>query len=174
MKYKKLLITSCIANVLLVIFATFFVVKFNQAEETLVQNEQNLLREFVKNQESIKIELNSSLNDTNEFSEIDLTTALTLNFANIKLFDDVSIPNDLERFHTDLNVYIHNLLIKINDETLHSSDAEDIKTVIDTLTNYQKELNFNFYDSPTEIKKKLEIAEKEVITPFLKSNSNPF
>ncbi|MBP3951822.1 hypothetical protein [Bacillus suaedae] len=174
MKYKKLLIICCIVNVLLVMLSTFFVFKINETEEILTQNEQNLLREFVKNQEGIKTKLNSSLKEQSENSEMGLIAALSLNVANIKLHEHISIPNDLRRFHFDLNVYITHLLMQSSDEKLNVSEKEDIIVVIEILTNYEEELNFNFYDSPSEIQRKLDNAVKEVITPFLNSNSNPF
>lgn len=103
---------------------------------------------------------------------IELTKALPLNYINIKIPKQIDIPTDLWRFHTDLNVYIYYLLSS-SESQLHS-ELENVQLVINTLTNYHKELNWNYNDSPSDMKSKLEVAEKEVITPFLEGSSNPF
>lgn len=189
LNYKKLLVISIIVNILFVIVFSVFLVKYHQAKSALQQNEQNLYREYIGNEESIKTSLKLGIKNRKDINLDELTQALNLNYTNIRLADGLaipwgikdyrgalnfSVPSDLNQFHLSLNVYLFQLLKSVRGGTLKDSDLEDIKTIINIIDTYEKTLNFGYYDSPALIKKKLDQADNKVIAPFLKSDKNPF
>ncbi|WP_143155644.1 hypothetical protein [Ornithinibacillus halophilus] len=168
---------SLIVNVLLIVLLTIFVVKVNQVTdqvEVLEQKEQVLYREFVRNQYDLLLILKSIIEEP--ISPLDVAVALSTNNYNLELLvnNHIDVHNELERFHYNLNPYLYHLVNNLIEGRPENFSVDELKIVIDTLTEYQKELNFNYYDHPQEIRNKINNAVEEVIVPFLESESRPF
>ncbi|KAB8135710.1 hypothetical protein F9U64_10550 [Gracilibacillus oryzae] len=173
MKYQKLFLISFIINIIAVVLVTFFLGDHFQVKETIKQNEQRLFREFVNNQEALKINLRNALQDTDEIDKMELTEALNVNYANLMLSEQISLPDKLEWFSSSLYGYNYQLLEDFKDEAQENSTREELQTIIDTINTYQKALQFDYYDTPEEMRRKFESATEDVIIPFF-NNSNPF
>lgn len=175
---KTFLAISCLINLILAVVIGVMVVKSHQEKkhenEKLNSREQVFLREFIQNQQAIKMSLKSSINNQNGIDPKALLSALTEDNTVLCLNNGIisdPLPIDIRQFHKELYGYLYQLLLK---KDRNESDVRDIQSIIDALNQYEKVVDFNYYDSPAKIETKLQQAEEKVITPFLNSKANPF
>jgi hypothetical protein len=173
LNYKKLLLVSIIANLVLVLVVLVFVTKIDQKEQNIYEGiELSMLQSYVKHQEFVKESLRKSMNE-NEIIVEELVTAISHNYTTIFLSRYLPVPANLDLFHTSLHGYLYQMVRDIEGGSEQNHLIEQVEILVNMFSEYEKAQGFTYSDSAAIILEKLKRGEDEVITPFFYSEENP-